>query len=226
MVICSPAMRMNHSPVRVCCVIAATTIASCSRSAPGADTSAPAPPPWTLSIESMPSPAGAGSSEPQMTVSDHGVLLSWIQRTAQPTNTLTFVERTASGWTAPTTVASGDNWFLSYADPPIVLRRSDGSLVANWLTSTSRALEGSDLYLTYSNDNGKTWARPFLPHHDGTKGQHAFPSFFEMPGNVFGLVWLDARAQAANPEDLEASISLRYAAFDPSWKQTADAQID
>lgn len=224
-------MRMNRARLlSASCLLAATAIASCSRSEPGADTGAAtpanAPAPWTVRVEPLQSPAGADSSGAHMTVSDRGVLLSWIERTGRATNSLKFAERTASGWTAPTIVSSGDNWFVSYADPPVVLRRPDGSLVANWLVSTNKILEGSDLHLTHSTDNGKTWARSFLPHHDGTKGQHAFPSFFELPGNMLGMVWLDARAQAANPEDLDASISLRYAAFDPSWKQTADAEVD
>jgi hypothetical protein len=210
--------------------LAAAVTASCSRSEPGAGSAsvaaADAPAPWTVRVEPVPSPAGAESSEPQMTVSDRGVILSWIERSGRSTTTLKFAERTAAGWTAPTTVSSGDNWFVSYADPPVVQRRSDGTLLANWLVSTNKFIEGSDLHLTHSNDNGKTWAPSVLPHHDGTKGQHAFPSFFEMPGNMLGMVWLDARAQAANPEDLEASMSLRYAAFDPSWTQTAEAQVD
>jgi hypothetical protein len=209
--------------------VLAACAAACSHgesaSSGDASTSATAPAPWTLRVEQVQSPAGADSSGPQMTVSDRGVLLSWIERAGRST-TLKFAERTASGWTAPTTVSSGDNWFVSYADPPVVLRRPDGTLVANWLVSTNPKFEGSDLHLTYSKDNGRTWAQSFLPHHDGTQGQHAFPSFVELPGNTLGVIWLDARAQAANPEDLEASISLRYAAFDPSWKQTADAEID
>jgi hypothetical protein len=67
-----------------------------------------------------------------------------------------------------------------------------------------------------------------MPHHDRTRGQHAFPSLFVAPDSALGIVWLDARAQAqsANPEDLDASISLRYAAFGPSWKQIADFEVD
>jgi len=203
--------------------------ASCSRSEPtsGANkTPAAAPPAWTVTVTPGMGPAGANSSLPQLTSSDRGVIASWVEQSGQSTSTLKFSERTAAGWSAPMTVASGNNWFLSYADPPHVLRRPDGTLVANWLVSTNPELEGSDLNITYSNDEGKTWAKPFLPHHDGTKGQHAFPSFFEMPGNMLGVVWVDARAQAANPEDLEASYSLRYAAFDPSWKRTAEGEID
>ena len=211
-------------------VVSATVVsAACSRSERGnVANNAPdaASPSWTLTITEEAGPAGGNSSLPQLTSSDRGVIASWIERTGQSTSTLKFSERTASGWSAPVTIATGNNWFLSYADPPNVLRRGDGTLVANWLVSTNPRLEGSDLNLTYSTDNGKTWAKSFLPHHDGTQGQHAFPSFFELPNSGLGVVWVDARAQAANPEDLEASYSLRYAAFDSSWKRTAEGEID
>ncbi len=212
-------------------LIATIAFASCSRSEPtsGAGSTpaaAPGPPPWALQITQGTGPAGANSSLPQITSSERGVIVSWIEQAGKSTSTLKFSERTALGWSAPLTVSTGNDWFLSYADPPHVFRRSDGTLVANWLVSTNHELEGSDLNITYSADNGKTWARPFLPHHDGTKGQHAFPSFFETPDNMLGVVWVDARAQAANPEDLEASYSVRYATFDSAWKRVAEGEID
>ena len=208
-------------------VVSATVVsAACSRSERGNVANDAASPSWTLKITEEAGPAGGNSSLPQLTSSDRGVIASWIERTGQSTSTLKFSERTASGWSAPITISTGSNWFLSYADPPNVLRRGDGTLIANWLVSTNPRLEGSDLNLTHSKDNGKTWAKSFLPHHDGTQGQHAFPSFFELPNNGLGVVWVDARAQAANPEDLEASYSLRYAAFDSSWTRTAEGEID
>jgi hypothetical protein len=211
--------------------MATIALASCSKSEPtsgagNAPVAAPAPPAWAIQVTQGTGPAGPNSSLPQITSSERGVIVSWVEQTGKSTSTLKFSERNALGWSAPVTVSTGNNWFLSYADPPHVLRRSDGTLVANWLVSTNPELEGSDLNITYSTDNGKTWSRPFLPHHDGTKGQHAFPSFFEMPDNGLGVVWVDARAQAANPEDLEASYSLRYATFDSSWKRVAEGEID
>jgi hypothetical protein len=184
-----------------------------------------AAPAWSVRIEPVPEPSGSNSSGPRLTVSDRGALLSWVERSGDST-TLKFADKQPTGWNRPTTVASGANWMDSAADPPIVLRRHDGTLVATWQVSTDKKLEGSDLYLTYSKDNGKTWAPSFMPHHDRTRGQHAFPSLFEVPGGGLGIVWLDARAQAAHPDDLDASISLRYAAFDAAWKQIADAEID
>lgn len=163
---------------------------------------------------------------PRLTASDRGVILSWVERAGAMAR-LKFAERTSSGWSEPTDVASGSSWFLSYADPPTVLRRPDGTLVANWLMSTNPIYEGSDLYLSYSPDNGKTWARPFVPHHDGSEQQHAFPSFFELPGSAFGVIWLDGRdvqPSEANPDG--GPMALRYAAYDAQWKRTAEGVVD
>lgn len=161
-----------------------------------------------------------------MTASEKGIILSWIERNGS-TTMLKFSERASFGWSPPTTAASGNNWFLSSADPPTVLRRPDGTLVASWLISTNPTYEGSDLYLSYSADNGKTWARPFTPHHDRTEQQHAFPSFFELPGRGLGVVWLDGRdvqPTDANPEG--GAMQLRYAAYDAQWKRTAEGVVD
>jgi len=179
-----------------------------------------------VTIQSLNEPAGSNSSLPQLTASDRGVIVSWIER-AGATAHLKFAERTSSGWSEPTPVASGGNWFLSYADPPTVLRRPDGTLVASWLISTNPDYEGNDLQVSYSQDNGTTWARPFVPHHDGTEQQHAFPSFFELPGNGFGVSWLDGRdtqPSEANPNG--GPMALRYATYDAQWQRTAEGLVD
>lgn len=181
---------------------------------------------WTVAVQRVESPAGANSSEPQLAVSDRGVLLSWLERVGT-TNHLKFAERTASGWTAPMTAASGADWFLSYADVPSVQRMTDGTLAAQWLQTTDPLTEAYNLLLSYSKDNGKTWAPSFMPHHDGTKSQHGFASMVDMPGGGLGVVWLDGRNSEFLEKDPESgTMMLRFAAFDANWKQTADAEVD
>jgi hypothetical protein len=203
--------------------------ASCSREPGGANGAAESPatvPAWTVQVQTVSSPAGPATMLPRLTASDRGLILSWVEREG-PKERLRFAERTSSGWSDPATVASGDNWFLSYADPPTVLRRPNGMLVANWLISTNPIYEGSDVNLSYSQDNGKTWARPIVPHHDGTEQQHAFSSLFELPGNGFGVIWLDGRdvqPSEANPEG--GPMALRYAAYDAQWKRTGEDVVD
>jgi len=181
---------------------------------------------WTIVPQKLESPAGANSSEPQLSVSDKGVLLSWLERTGT-TNTLKFAERTVSGWTTPTTAASGQGWFLSYADVPAVQRLANGTLLSQVQLTTDDLTEAYDLQLSYSRDEGKTWSAPFTPHHDGTKTQHGFASIVDMPGGGFGLVWLDGRnSEFTDNDPASGTMTLRYAAFDANWKQTADAEVD
>jgi hypothetical protein len=182
---------------------------------------------WPPVVEPVPSPAGADSAQPQLSVSDRGVLLSWIERTG-PTATLKLAERTAAGWTAPRTVASGDDWFVNWADVPSAMRLADGTLVAHWLQKSGPDTYAYDVRLSYSNDDGRTWARSFTPHHDGTQTEHGFASLFQMPGAGLGLVWLDGRAMTGGGHDGHAkgAMSVRFGAFDAAWKQTAEMPVD
>jgi hypothetical protein len=186
----------------------------------------PDPAAWSIDIRPLTAPASDNSSEPQLTASNGRVMLAWIERGAT-TSALTFAERTTAGWSSPVTAAAGSDWFLSYADPPAVMRLSNGTLVAQWLQQTDPRIEAMDLKLSYSRDDGRTWSSPFTPHHDGTMTQHAFASMFELPGSTLGLVWLDGRESFAETDDpAGGAMTMRYAAFDAGWNQTADAAID
>ncbi len=186
---------------------------------------------WRPSIEVTESPAARISAQPQLTVSTRGVLLSWIERSGSRA-ALKFAERTASRWSEAGTAASGDNWFVNWADVPSVVRLDDGTLVAHWLQKSGSDTYAYDVRLAYSKDEGRTWSASLTPHHDGTRTEHGFASLFQMPGSGLGLVWLDGRAMsaAAGHESHGATsggaMSVRFGAFDAQWKQTAEVAID
>ncbi len=181
------------------------------------------------SITMIASPAAAGGAQPQLSVSTKGILLSWVERTGQRA-TLKFSERTAMGWTAAKVVASGEDWFVNWADVPSVLRLSDGTLAAHWLQKSGPGTYAYDVRLSYSTDDGKTWSASFLPHSDGTKTEHGFVSLLEMPNAGLGLVWLDGRTTMGGHDSPDGhgggAMTLRFGAFDKKWKQTADVLID
>jgi hypothetical protein len=202
----------------------ATAALGCSSEKPAPEAAAPAaPPPWTLKVEPLQTPAAAGSSQPQLTVSERGPLVSWIEQIDDRT-TLKFAERNALGWSEPRVAASGTDWFVTDADTPAVIRLSTGALAASWMQSTSDEVEASNLRLSYSTDEGRTWSRSFLPHHDGTITQHAFAALFETADHGLGLVWLDGRLTVKDREG--GPMSIRFASYDTQWKQRADVQID
>lgn len=177
-------------------------------------------------IVPMASPAGPGSAQPQLTVSTRGVLLSWIERTAELA-TLKFSERKGDGWTPPRTVASGRDWFVNWADVPSVLRLDDGSLYGHWLEKSGPDTYAYDVRLARSTDDGQTWTPSFTPHGDGTKTEHGFASLFQMPGAGLGLVWLDGRAmKAGHGEHGGGEMSIRGAIYDLKGKQISEGPVD
>lgn len=219
-------------------LVALTAIAAVSRPAVVDGQAA-----WRISPESLRSPAPVNSAQPHLSVSDRGVLLSWIER-AGDLGTLRFAERTASGWTEPRTIASGRDWFVNWADVPSALRLPSGVIVAHWLQKSGPGTYAYDVRLSYSRDDGKTWSPSFLPHQDGRRTEHGFASLFPA-GDGLGLVWLDGRGMkppstrpgetsgtrsgqgAAHEGDHDAgSMSVRFARYDRNWKLVEEIAVD
>jgi hypothetical protein len=128
-------------------------------------------------------------------------------------------------------VASGDDWFVNWADVPSVLRLDAGTLVAHWLQKRGAATYAYDVRLARSSDEGRTWSAPVTPHHDGLAREHGFASLFEMPAGGLGLVWLDGRAMTSadghsthGPDS--GAMSVRFGAFDRQWTQTHEEPVD
>ena len=218
---------------RVTLVAACVLLAACSgqrteQTSSASATTAPQPPAPTPSLTVVPLtvPAPAGASEPQLTSSSRGTILSWVESNG-PTATLKFVERTSADWSQPRIVATGKDWFLSDADMPTVQRLADGTLVAAWYRSTEVQLEAYDTWLAHSKDDGKTWSAPIKPYKDRTRTQHGFVSMFDQPGGGLGLVWLDAREWELNQDAPDGgAVMMRSASFDRSWKQTSDEVVN
>jgi hypothetical protein len=209
--------------------VAACLIASaCGQTKPAdskpAGTATPASQ-WISELRPLELPITAPASMPQLTRAGSGVTLSWVE-TSKDAASLRYAEWTGDKWSAPGTAASGKNWFLSAADVPAVTRLSSGPLVANWFVGTKPEEEAYDLLLSYSTDEGKTWAKSIKPPRDTSQTQHGFASIVETPDHGIGIVWLDGRegAHAKDPESAE--MTLRFTSFDRDWKQGPDVAVN
>lgn len=215
---------MIRSRILICFLPAVLVISACSKPAPAPSVDQPLDLGLTLSTLDL--PTKADSAHPQLTSSSKGAVLSWLDQ-GETDTTLRFSERTSNGWSAPATVSSGKDWFVTDADVPTVLRMKDGTLVANWYPTTDESIEAYDTLLSYSRDEGKTWAKAFSPHHDRTKTQHGFISLLELADGGLGMVWLDGREQELNKTDpAGGSMAIYFASFDGSWKQTAENVVN
>lgn len=178
-------------------------------------------------------PAGLDSALPQMAVEGKRAVISWIER-AGTRATLKFSERTATGWSPARIVASGDAFFVNWADVPSVRPLADGSLAAHWLEKSGAETYAYDVRLSFSRDGGKSWSAPVSPHHDKTKTEHGFASLFQAPGASagLGLIWLDGRAMTKDAAAAHGgghgagAMSVRGAVFAPDGTQQSETLID
>jgi hypothetical protein len=206
--------------------VAGVTMPACRGTEQQASAPAPAAQPaFDLSLQPLVPPVQGTSNQPQLTASDRGVVLSWLEQ-KDDLATLKFSELTSEAWSPGKTIASNRKWFISDADVPTVMRMSDGTLVASTYPLIDYQLEAYNLAISYSKDEGKTWSRPIAPHHDQTKTQHGFASLFEMPDKSLGLVWLDGRDMDPSKAKENGAMDVYFASFDSSWKQTAESSIN
>jgi hypothetical protein len=165
-----------------------------------------APESIALSIEPIASPTGAASAEPNLTVTPDGrAVLSWIENVdSLQVLKLAYLEN--DQWSEPKTVASGDDWFVNWADfPDIAVDQSDAILI-NWLQKSGPSTYAYDIQAAISTDRGNSWSAPFKLHNDSTQSEHGFVTMAALPEAGFGVTWLDGR-QTVNEGGAQA---LRY----------------
>jgi hypothetical protein len=169
----------------------------------------------TAQTHTLPGPAGPGSGQPYLTTASDGrVLLSWIDRLNDGRFSLRFSTREEKGWSKPSIIAEGSNWFVNWADFPSILALTDGSLAAHWLVKSDVGKFDYDVNISRSFDGGRSWTKPVIPHRDGAKAEHGFVSLFEAKDGALSAVWLDGREMKSEPSaggHGHGDMTLRYA---------------
>jgi beta-lactamase class D len=173
-------------------------------------------------------PAAAGSVGANLaTGPDGAVVLSWIEPDGDG-HRLQYSVLAEAGWTEAATVARGDNWFVNWADFPSVVPLSGQLWAAHWLASQPEGGYAYDVNLSISEDHGRTWSTPFLPHFDATATEHGFVTLYP-DSNGVGLVWLDGRKMINeyDENDVRASgMTLRAATFGTDQAPIRSALVD
>src|SRR6185503_6254011 len=108
-------------------------------------------------VEAIASPAAGSATSQQLTTSGDRLILSWLDL-ANSRPTLTFAERTPSGWSEARAVPSATDIVANAADVPSVRALADGILVAHWLQEDGPDPESYLLPLSWSKDGGRTWS--------------------------------------------------------------------
>src|SRR5690606_10238858 len=97
-----------------------------------------------------------------------------------------------SSWSAPVVIASGSNWFVNWADYPLLAVDGNDHLIAHYLKKSGAGTYAYDVEYISSADRGKSWSAPKVLHDDGKQAEHGFVSIINSGENYF-ISWLDGR---------------------------------
>src|SRR5690606_16043171 len=125
-------------------------------------------------VKILTSPADTASAEPYLFTDKNGlVYLSWIERKGKE-SLLKFSTLDDSLWSAPIVIASGLNWFVNWADYPLLAADGNNNLMAHYLEKSGKGTYAYDVKFTNSADGGKSWSTPTILHDDGKQAEHGF----------------------------------------------------
>lgn len=143
-------------------------------------------------IDSIASPAAAGSAEPNLTVGPDGrVYMSWFEP-ANPGYALRFAVYDGARWTPAQTIVTRSDFFVNWADFPSLEVRDGNHIAAHWLQRNGSGTYAYGVRIAQSADGGKTWSVPVTPHRDSSETEHGFVAMWS-EGSTLGAVWLDGR---------------------------------
>jgi hypothetical protein len=149
-------------------------------------------------VRPISSPATDSCGEPYLFSDSNGVVyLSWLQKVGDIYH-LKFATGTDTTWSQPIDIASGRNWFVNWADYPVIASDGRGSLIAHYLEKSDSATFSYDVKIVTSPNSGKTWSNARVLHDDGLKAEHGFVSIVPANGRYFAS-WLDGRETVAPP---------------------------
>ncbi len=165
------------------------------------------------------------SAEPFLTSTARGgLLLTWLEPTADKRWALRIAAREGDRWTTPATVAEHDRFFVNWADFPSVIEGTDGKWIVHWLEKTAAKSYAYHIRTSVSADRGKSWSTPVTPHSDTSATEHGFVAMAPRAGGGADLVWLDGR-QTADPA-ARGAMALVTGSIDRTGRSIGETILD
>lgn len=187
--------------------------------------SAQAPSLAPFTIDSIASPTGPGSAEPNLTVAADGrVYMSWLQ-SSDSGSALRFAVHDGARWSAARTIAASRDFFVNWADFPSIEVLDSTHLAAHWLQRNGRSTYAYGVRIAQSNDGGVTWRAPLTPHRDSTQTEHGFVAMWH-EGTTLSAAWLDGRKFSKEGHDPSNEMSLVTTTVSPNGTRGPEVRLD
>lgn len=184
----------------------------------------------TTNLKQLQSPADTASAEPYLFTDKNGlVYLSWIEK-KMGKSLLKVSTFNNEQWSEPTVISSGDNWFVNWADYPLVAADGAKNMIAHYLEKSEKGTYTYDVKITTSADEGKTWSAAKILHDDGKKAEHGFVSMIPY-GESYFISWLDGRNSVVEDngghgEGHHGQMTIRGAVVDKQGNKSNEWELD
>lgn len=180
-------------------------------------------------LSELSSPATDSCAEPYLFTDKNGIVyLSWIEKNGKESN-LKFSTLSNENWSEPLTITSGNNWFVNWADYPIISADGNNNMLAHFLEKSASSTYAYDVKYTTSSDKGKSWSLPKILHDDGKQAEHGFVSMIPY-GDKYFISWLDGRSTAtgenAGHKDHQGQMTIRGALLSKEGIKEKEWELD
>ncbi|MFY0686616.1 MAG: hypothetical protein JXQ90_05605 [Cyclobacteriaceae bacterium] len=158
------------------------------------------------SLSLIDGPSDALSSLPYLTKRADKLLMSWIEK-SEDTAKFYFSEYDGGNWSEKSLIASGSDWFVNWADYPMI-SAGDHGMMAHYLQKSAPDKFAYDVTVLLNFDD--SWNDPFVVHQDGIQAEHGFVTTLVNDDN-YQMAWLDGRHSAGGHDHGGGSMTLRTA---------------
>jgi hypothetical protein len=185
-----------------------------------------------LTKKSSESPSGSNASLPYLIKGGDNLLyMSWIEKRDSSWIDLKYSVLKENIWQEPEVMASGNDWFVNWADYPMMAVDNKGNIIAHFLAKSSVGTYSYDVNVVYKPADGQ-WSEPVVPHDDATPTEHGFVTMLPNNNGTFLLAWLDGRNTGSGEHDSHDSpegggaMTIRSGTLDMSGNITNGTELD
>ncbi|TLP81440.1 hypothetical protein [Maribacter sp. ACAM166] len=175
-------------------------------------------------VQELVSPAGVSSSLPHLISNKDVSLLSWVETEGDTLTTFLYSELVDGSWQKPETVMQGTDWFVNWADYPMIAE-NNGNLWSHVLKKSTMGTYSYDVKMNVKPKGATEWRTDLPLHTDETPTEHGFVSVLPYNDSFF-VNWLDGRNTEKNEVGERGAMTIRAAVISATGEVVQEDELD
>ncbi len=172
----------------------------------------------------MTSPTGANSSLPYLFSNGEKTLMSWVEKDGDSLTKLKYAELVAGTWQEPLEILQGTDWFVNWADFPMIAE-NQGNLWSHVLKKSTSGTYSYDVKMNVLPKGAAHWKTDMTLHSDGTPTEHGFVTILPYK-SAFFVTWLDGRNTQENEAGERGAMTIRAAEVSTEGTIHTESELD